>query len=250
MDDDACDSALEADPIRDSDLSVVAYALQFGDPASMELAETRERVDRLLELVEVILRDRELPDWRMDALAEHVCGVATLERALVNDHDARALFDCHLRWSYSMRRFIDAGPALEEELLDLLRLQEVAWRINEKLDLYEISDPNRALRSILRQLAGVDERDVARLLGVAPKTLHRWCDGATVDRQEERILLLAEVFLYLAGTYSPAELLCWWDRPSRHCDGLSPSALFQRDPDVARERLIAFAAGTRDVGGT
>jgi transcriptional regulator with XRE-family HTH domain len=77
----------------------------------------------------------------------------------------------------------------------------------------------------IKNLGGINSRDVAELLDTTPETVSRWINGR-VDPQRERLqrLLQLEFFLTeLAEFYKPEEARLWLLSPNRLLDGATPA---------------------------
>jgi transcriptional regulator with XRE-family HTH domain len=77
----------------------------------------------------------------------------------------------------------------------------------------------------IKQLGGINNRDVAELLDTTPETVSRWVNGK-VDPQRERLqrLLQLEFFLAeLAEFYEPEEARLWLLSPNRLLGGATPA---------------------------
>src|SRR5690242_12320834 len=77
----------------------------------------------------------------------------------------------------------------------------------------------------IKQLGGINSRDVAELLDTTPETVSRWVNGR-VDPQRERLqrLLQLEFFLTeLSEFYDPEEARLWLLSPNRLLGGATPA---------------------------
>jgi transcriptional regulator with XRE-family HTH domain len=77
----------------------------------------------------------------------------------------------------------------------------------------------------IKNLGGINSRDVAELLDTTPETVSRWVNGR-VDPQRERLqrLLQLEFFLSeLSEFYNPQEARLWLLSPNRLLGGAAPA---------------------------
>jgi hypothetical protein len=90
----------------------------------------------------------------------------------------------------------------------------------------------------------VPKEDLAGLLGVAPRTLQRWCQGVSAPsgQNEARVRLVAQVANQLRHTFTPTGVVTWFTRPNPML-GVEPVTLLG-DPGRYQE-LLSLARGSR-----
>lgn len=101
----------------------------------------------------------------------------------------------------------------------------------------------------LLELHQIPRTELARVLGVAPKTLQRWADPETASSpkgaEARRVRVLAKVVNQLRWSFSPTGVIEWLERPHPALKGEEPRTLLD-DPDGGAT-LLRLAGATRSM---
>lgn len=90
------------------------------------------------------------------------------------------------------------------------------------------------------------QRDLAELLAVTPRTVHRWSSQA--GEPEHRLQLVARLVAVLRHAWTPKGILAWFHRPRRDLDEKRPIDLL--DDPAAERSLLSAARSSRNQYGT
>jgi hypothetical protein len=194
----------------------------------------RPDIDASIEgrLLEVGTRLRDLKpdiealDFDVEQSAALYSAIVDVDRAVHADHD-------------ELDRF-------EQILLGIERIRQV---IRDALDEFvggAAADRRRLTRSIIDDLPGVKQGDLAQLLDVDPRTVRRW--SSEPGQADHRLLLVARLVSILAHAWTPAGVMAWFRRPRRDLDGQAPIALLA-DPGAERA-LVSAARSSRNQYGS
>lgn len=158
------------------------------------------------------------------------------------DYDARKLFE----FLIELRRAMAADPDDERGDVELAtaHMRDVAGRILRRLNHERLDDPQTAAGWIFEAMNGVPARDLAQLLGVTEKTIGAWKGGGAVERNVERVVLVAQLLTYLRASMTPRGLVMWFNAARPPLDGRTPVELLAQ-PAEAHEPLVALARGAR-----
>ncbi len=128
----------------------------------------------------------------------------------------------------------------------LVQILDILKRLERKLEHTRIEDPVEATQYVLESLRGVPDEEVAELLAVSTRTLGNW-RGSSAPRGQgaARLLLVAQVLMYLRPSMTPRGLSLWFRSPHPGLDGRSPVQLMESAPDEAETRLRQVARGGR-----
>lgn len=183
-------------------------------------------------------------DW-YGRLEDAVLDLSGALPAGAEDHDARKLFE----FLIDLRRALDADPggadATGEVELAIMRIADVARRLERRLLHNELDVPETAARFVLDSLADVGVSEIATLLGVSTKTLGAWRQGKPVRQNADRTILTAQLITYLRGSMTARGIAMWFRAPSRQLNGRTPIELLDAGPAGAREPLVSLARGAR-----
>lgn len=106
--------------------------------------------------------------------------------------------------------------------------------------------PDRAVEQLEVEL-GLTRVDLARALGVDPRSVERWRAGRTYPQHEarRRLAALLDLHHHLRETFTTAEAAReWFHAPSRYLRGLTPAdAVRLRRIDRAEAALEALDSG-------
>lgn len=151
---------------------------------------------------------------------------------------------------------VDVGRAMAAEPGDLDRfeaalvgIERVRHVIRDALDEFvggASADRRRLLQELDRSLPGIRQVDVAELLAVTPRTIHRWSNQA--GEPEHRLQLVTRLVAVLRHAWTPKGILAWFHRPRRDLDGKAPIELLD-DPSSERA-LLSSARSSRNQYGT
>jgi uncharacterized protein (DUF2384 family) len=100
------------------------------------------------------------------------------------------------------------------------------------------AQPAGALARWLVDSLRVSVGDLSRVVGVSPRTLHRWMEDDTVEPSSKdgaRLATVARVANQLRHVFTGPGVIGWFERPSAALDGDTPQALLDdpvRYPDV------------------
>jgi transcriptional regulator with XRE-family HTH domain len=155
-----------------------------------------------------------------------------------------------------MSAILDIDRAVNGEMPDLdrfetmlLGIERIRQVIRDSLDEFgggPRGDRAALIRGIERALPGVRQGELARLLGVDPRTVRRW--ASSQGEPDDRLVLIARLVATLRHAWTPAGVLAWFERPREALDGRAPIELIA---DPARQReLISEARASRNQYGT
>lgn len=183
--------------------------------------------------------------------------------------------------SHAVRRFASdpdwrSHPVVNELLEETIKLHELAildpegedpqWEIRATIGqiddllatlrrevLHEhLEEPGAAARFVLHELEGIDQKALAALLGCDARTIRSWKSGdtASVRKNPERIVLVAQLVFDLRNSMSPRGILAWFERPRHQLSERTPKELLDADPKEAARPLRELARGVRGQLGT
>ena len=141
----------------------------------------------------------------------------------------KALYEDDLR---SQRRNLRVGvEQLRQALRDAVAEEVVAP-----------DQPAGALARWLVECLRVSVGDVASVVGVSPRTFHRWMEDDSVEpssKDEARLATVARVANQLRYVFTGPGVVGWFERPSADLDGEVPAALL--DDPVRYPEVLAAA---------
>jgi transcriptional regulator with XRE-family HTH domain len=99
---------------------------------------------------------------------------------------------------------------------------------------------------LMKERAGLNQIDIAQLLGARPETVSRWNQGkAYPQRSKERILLELEYMVdQLADFYEPTEARQWIFSRQKLLNGKSPAEMIQNGEI---DEVLRFVNQIRDA---
>lgn len=100
---------------------------------------------------------------------------------------------------------------------------------------------------VIRNEAGVQDRETAQLLGTTPQTVSRWRTGRAEPQKRslDRLLTLAWLAEELAEFYRPDEARLWLFSPHRLLEGKRPADRIEED---RIDDVLALINQLRDGG--
>lgn len=116
-----------------------------------------------------------------------------------------------------------------------------------QLDHAAIDDPAVAAKFVAEELATVEIREVARLLGATTKSVRNWRDGRVeqIKRNPRRISLLGQLVYELRNSTTPYGIILWFDAPRPQFGERTPRELIDADLGDATRKLVPLARGGR-----
>lgn len=197
------------------------------DPVSRKRRVTER--DRWFERVrsEILGLARD-PAWRDHALArELLLTLEDLRAEITLDRDA---LDEGWKVRYAMKI-----------------MHVVVQAMLRQLDHAAIDDPAVAAKLVADELAHVEVREVARLLGATTKSVRNWRDGRVehIKRNPARISLIGQLVYELRYSTTPHGILMWFDRSREQFGGRTPRELIDADLADATRKLLSLARGGR-----
>jgi Protein of unknown function (DUF2384) len=149
-----------------------------------------------------------------------------------------------------VNRAMNAAPGdLNRFEAALVGIERVRHVIRDALDEFvggANADRRRLLQEMERSLPDVRQVDIAELLAVTPRTVHRWRNEP--GEPEHRLQLVARLVAILRHAWTSRGILAWFHRPRRDLDGKRPIELLD-DPGAERI-LLSAARGSRNQYGT
>jgi hypothetical protein len=165
-------------------------------------------------------------DWNDDAVARRLLlRLFLLEQAVSADdgHDG----DWHVREHVTV-------------MVDLLKLMQ------RRIEHADLDQPTEAAKFVASTLSDLDDREIAPLLGVDPKTVANWRGGkvAAVRKHPDRVVLVAQLLYELRSSWTSRGLLMWFS--SEHPQlGRPPIELMDEDLGRHAETLRSLARAER-----
>ncbi len=116
-----------------------------------------------------------------------------------------------------------------------------------QLDHAAIDDPAVAAKFVAEELAHVEVREVAQLLGATTKSVRNWRDGRVeqIKRNPKRITLIGQLVYELRNSTTPYGIVMWFDAPRPQFDERTPRELIDADVADAGRKLLPLARGGR-----
>jgi cold shock protein len=125
-------------------------------------------------------------------------------------------------------------------------IQDIQEVIQNRTVLNDLDDPSVAARYIVSVLDDVDQEAIAEIVGVDARTLRAWKNAdVSVRKNQERIVLVAQLTNELLRSFTAWGAVAWFKRPRRQLAGRSPLDLIVRNPLEADEVLRQLAQGGR-----
>jgi transcriptional regulator with XRE-family HTH domain len=168
------------------------------------------------------------PAWRdHDLTTELLLTLEDLRRAIEDDPDA-----------------LDEGWHVR---LPMHLMRVVVQAMLRQIDHEAIDDPVYAAKLVIEEFRHIEAREVARLLGVTPKSVANWRRGRVeqIKRNPARISLIGQLVSELRNSWTPRGVLMWFDAPREQLRGRTPRELIDADVANATRRLVPLARGGR-----
>jgi hypothetical protein len=126
-------------------------------------------------------------------------------------------------------------------------MEDVVRAMLRQLDHAAIDDPAFAARFVAEELATVEVREVARLLGATTKSVQNWRRGRVeqIKRNPKRITLIGQLIYELRNSKTPYGIVLWFDAPREQFRDRTPRELIDADVADASEKLLPLARGGR-----
>lgn len=131
-------------------------------------------------------------------------------------------------------------------------MEDVVRAMLRQLDHAAIDDPTYAARFVAEELAHVEVREVARLLGATTKSVQNWRSGRVdqIKRNPKRISLIGQLVYELRNSTTPYGIVLWFDAPREQFGERTPRELIDADVADAARKLLPLARGGRaQLGG-
>lgn len=109
-----------------------------------------------------------------------------------------------------------------------------------------LRDAGQIVQLLEEWLPSVQIRDLARLLGVSDRQVHRYRREG--GQSTSRMQLVARLVSILRHAWTDRGVLAWFARAREDLDQLAPIALLD-DPDLERDLIVAARAGRVQGGG-
>jgi hypothetical protein len=125
-------------------------------------------------------------------------------------------------------------------MVDLLKLMQ------RRIEHADLDKPTEAAKFVAGTLADLDDREIAPLLGVDPKTVANWRQGkvGAVRKNPDRVVLVAQLLYELRSSWTSRGLLMWFS--SEHPQlGRPPIELMAEDLGRHAETLRSLARAER-----
>lgn len=205
-------------------------------------APTREVLDRAGRIEELVVADRREQERWYREIEDAVLDLSSVLPQGAEDYDARKLFE----FLIELRRALTTDPENASGDIELAaaRMRDVVRRISRRIDHEALDDPNAAAAAIVAATPGIPARDLATLLGVSEKTIGSWRAGGAVERNADRVVVVAQLLTYLRASMTPRGLMMWFRASRPQLDGHAPLDLLA-NPAEAREPLTELARGAR-----
>ncbi len=140
-------------------------------------------------------------------------------------------------------RHDDAVLTLDEVDGLLNRIEAARHVLRDALDHADelaVADSQALIEQLSAWLPGVQQKELAMLLGVQPRTLQRWrADGGRP--LDERQRLVADLVAVLRHGWTPRGVLRWFERPHPALDGAAPVDLLDDEAHAPALRTAAVA---------
>ena len=147
---------------------------------------------------------------------------------------------------------ITADPELDDPNWEIreqvAHIEDLLETLKREIEHSAIDDPRRAVGFVLDELASVDQKELATLLGYASdRSLRDWRAEKTKEFRgnPDRVTLIGQLVYDLRTAMSPHGILAWFNRPRHQLGGKAPVDLINQNPKVADEPLRALARGFR-----
>jgi transcriptional regulator with XRE-family HTH domain len=127
------------------------------------------------------------------------------------------------------------------------QIEDLLATLQREITHAQLDDPGAAARFVLKELEGVDQKALARLLGFDPRTIRSWKsgNGSSIRKNPERVTLIAQLVFDLRTSMTSRGMLAWFDRPRHQLGDRAPLELIEEDAVAAAEPLRALARGVR-----
>ena len=201
------------------------------DEAHPDSAAKEQQLDWLAAIRDGITGLAANDDWNDDAVARRLLvRLFLLEQAVREDDGSDA--------EWRVREHVTV-------LADLLKLMQ------RRLEHADLDRPTEAAKFVAATLGDVDDREIATLLGVDPKTVANWRGGkvAAVRKNPDLVVLVAQLLYELRSSWTSRGLLMWFY--SEHPQlGRPPLDLMREDLGRYSETLRSLARAERGQLGS
>jgi hypothetical protein len=202
-----------------------------GRSAAPESAAKEQQLDWLAAIRDGITGLAANDDWGDDAVARRLLvRLFLLEQAVREDDGSDA--------EWRVREHVTV-------LADLLKLMQ------RRLEHADLDRPTEAAKFVAATLSDVDDREIAALLGVDPKTITNWRGGkvGAVRKNPDLVVLVAQLLYELRSSWTSRGLLMWFS--SEHPQlGRPPLELINEDPARYGATLRSLARAERGQLGS
>jgi hypothetical protein len=195
-------------------------------PAAPASPSRRQQLEWFATVREEITTLAGNDDWSDDAVARKLLlRLFLLEQAVSADDGDDA--EWHVREHVTV-------------MVDLLKLMQ------RRIEHADLDKPTEAAKFVASTLSDLDDREIAPLLGVDPKTVANWREGkvGAVRKNPDRVVLVAQLLYELRSSWTSRGLLMWFS--SEHPQlGRPPIELMAEDLGRHAETLRSLARAER-----
>lgn len=126
-------------------------------------------------------------------------------------------------------------------------LKDTVHMMERRLSRLSLEDPSEAAVFVIEALQNVNAQQVAKLLGVSPKTISQWRGGkvSEIKKAPGRVVFVAQIVRYLQSTWTPHGILAWFETTRQQLGGKAPLQLIDSENAETWEKLRELARGSR-----